>query len=82
MAVIFEVSPRQGAAARYFDHLAGQFAGEIYAQLAQAGHLRRGAGRTVDVTARGQVELLPRLIQDFAGTAPEGGGPASGSEDR
>jgi DNA-binding transcriptional ArsR family regulator len=64
------------------DHLAGQLAGEIYAQLAQSGHLRRGAGRTVDVTPRGQIELLPRLIQDSAGTAGEVSGPASGSEDR
>jgi DNA-binding transcriptional ArsR family regulator len=54
------------------DHLAGQLAGEIYTQLVQAGHLRRGPGRTVDVTARGQAELLPRLI-----TAPGTTPPAS-----
>lgn len=48
------------------DHLAGQLAAEIYAQLAHAGHLRRGVGRAVEITPRGQVELLPRLI---AGTA-------------
>lgn len=46
------------------DHLAGQLAAEIYTQLAQAGHLRRGAGRAVEVTPRGVVELLPRLNPD------------------
>jgi DNA-binding transcriptional ArsR family regulator len=48
------------------DHLAGQLAAEIYEQLAQAGHLRRGGGRAVEVTPRGQVELLPRLIAGSA----------------
>jgi DNA-binding transcriptional ArsR family regulator len=43
------------------DHLAGQLAAEIFAQLAEAGHLRRRDGRGVAVTPKGQLAFLPRL---------------------
>ncbi len=43
------------------DHLAGQLADEIYQHFTQAGWLRRGTGRAVELTPTGQRELLPRL---------------------
>ncbi len=43
------------------DHLAGQLADEIYQHFTQAGWLRRGTGRAVEMTVSGQRELLPRL---------------------
>jgi DNA-binding transcriptional ArsR family regulator len=43
------------------DHLAGQLADEIYQHFTQAGWLRRGTGRAVEMTPSGQRELLPRL---------------------
>ncbi|MDP3610844.1 MAG: helix-turn-helix transcriptional regulator [Rubrivivax sp.] len=43
------------------DHLAGQLADEIYRHFTQAGWLRRGSGRVVQLTPSGQHELLPRL---------------------
>jgi DNA-binding transcriptional ArsR family regulator len=43
------------------DHLAGQLADEIYQHFTKAGWLRRAAGRAVEVTDRGEQELLPRL---------------------
>lgn len=43
------------------DHLAGQLGDEIYRQFTTNGWLRRGSGRAVELTTRGQVELLPRL---------------------
>jgi DNA-binding transcriptional ArsR family regulator len=46
------------------DHLAGQLADEIYQHFTQAGWLRRAAGRVVEVTDRGEQELLPRLSAD------------------
>ncbi len=44
------------------DHLAGQLADEIYQHFTQAGWLRRGSGRAVQLTPSGQHELLPRLM--------------------
>lgn len=43
------------------DHLAGQLADEIYTHFTEAGWLRRSSSRAVEVTPRGQVELLPRV---------------------
>lgn len=43
------------------DHLAGQLADEIYRHFTQAGWLRRGEGRAVELTPRGRQELLPLL---------------------
>jgi DNA-binding transcriptional ArsR family regulator len=48
------------------DHLAGQLADEIYQHFTQAGWLRRVGGRAVEVTDRGEQELLPRLSADAA----------------
>jgi Helix-turn-helix domain len=48
------------------DHLAGQLADEIYEHFTKAGWLRRASGRAVEITARGQLELLPRLNPDAA----------------
>jgi DNA-binding transcriptional ArsR family regulator len=48
------------------DHLAGQLADEIYACFTSQGWLRRAGGRAVEVTAKGQRELLPRLEVDAA----------------
>ena len=48
------------------DHLAGQLADEIYQHFTQAGWLRRGTGRVVEITPRGTQELLPRLGQGEA----------------
>ena len=45
------------------DHLAGQLADEMYQHFTEAGWLRRGAGRVVEITPRGAQELLPRLGQ-------------------
>ena len=44
------------------DHLAGQLADEIYQHFTNAGWVRRGSGRAVEVTPTGQQELLPRLL--------------------
>ena len=46
------------------DHLAGQLADEIYQHFTKAGWLRRAAGRAVEVTVKGEQELLPRLRAD------------------
>jgi len=43
------------------DHLAGQLADEIFQHLSAVGWLRRGDGRAVELTARGERELLPAL---------------------
>ena len=43
------------------DHLAGQLAEEIFQHFAQVGWLRRSGGRAVELTARGEKELLPAL---------------------
>lgn len=43
------------------DHLAGQLADEIFQHLCRLGWLRRGDGRAVELTARGEKELLPAL---------------------
>jgi DNA-binding transcriptional ArsR family regulator len=43
------------------DHLAGQLADEIYQHCTESGWLCRAVGRAVEVTAKGQEELLPRL---------------------
>lgn len=43
------------------DHLAGQLADEIFQHLSTQGWLRRGSGRALDLTPKGQRELLPRL---------------------
>lgn len=43
------------------DHLAGQLADELYAHFTHMGWVRRGEGRAVEITARGQHELVPRL---------------------
>jgi DNA-binding transcriptional ArsR family regulator len=43
------------------DHLAGQLADEIFQHLIKVGWLRRGDGRLVELTARGERELLPAL---------------------
>jgi DNA-binding transcriptional ArsR family regulator len=43
------------------DHLAGQLADEIYQHCTESGWLCRAGGRAVEVTAKGQEELLPRL---------------------
>lgn len=43
------------------DHLAGQLADEIFGHCLEAGWLRRTVGRAVDLTPRGEQELLPRL---------------------
>lgn len=48
------------------DHLAGQLADELYQHFTTQGWLRRASGRAVEVTARGQQELLPRLSDDAA----------------
>ncbi len=50
------------------DHLAGQLADEIYRHFTQAGWLRRGSGRALEVTASGRQALQPlqphlRLLQ-------------------
>lgn len=46
------------------DHLAGQLADEIYMHLTEVGWVRRSESRAVEVTPRGQLELLPRLQGD------------------
>jgi DNA-binding transcriptional ArsR family regulator len=46
------------------DHLAGQLAEEIFQHCAKVGWLRRSGGRAVELTARGQQELLPMLRQN------------------
>ncbi len=46
------------------DHLAGQLGDEIYQHLTKVGWLRRTDGRAVEVTVRGERELLPRLSGD------------------
>lgn len=43
------------------DHLAGQLADEIYRHFTEIGWLRRAAGRAVEITASGRMELLPWL---------------------
>jgi DNA-binding transcriptional ArsR family regulator len=43
------------------DHLAGQLADEIFQHLIRRGWLRRSDGRAVELTARGERELLPAL---------------------
>lgn len=43
------------------DHLAGQLADEMYQHFTEMGWLRRRAGRSVEVTVRGQRELLALL---------------------
>jgi DNA-binding transcriptional ArsR family regulator len=43
------------------DHLAGQLAYEIYQHFSRRGWLRRSSGRALEVTVRGQRELLPLL---------------------
>lgn len=43
------------------DHLAGQLADDILQHLTNQGWLRRGNGRVLDLTPKGQHELLPRL---------------------
>jgi DNA-binding transcriptional ArsR family regulator len=43
------------------DHLAGQLAEEIFQHFAKLGWLRRSGGRAVELTARGEQELLPTL---------------------
>jgi DNA-binding transcriptional ArsR family regulator len=48
------------------DHLAGQLADDLYRHFTDMGWLRRTTGRAVEVTARGQLELLPRLNADAA----------------
>jgi DNA-binding transcriptional ArsR family regulator len=48
------------------DHLAGQLADEIYAHFTEAGWVRRSSSRAVEVTPRGQLELLPRLAVGVA----------------
>jgi DNA-binding transcriptional ArsR family regulator len=46
------------------DHLAGQLADEIYQHFTKTGWLRRADGRAVEITPRGEQELLPRLNSD------------------
>ena len=43
------------------DHLAGQLADELYRHCCERGWLRRGSGRAVLLTERGQRELMPAL---------------------
>lgn len=43
------------------DHLAGQLADEMLRHFVERGWLRRAAGRSVEITAMGQHELMPRL---------------------
>ena len=43
------------------DHLAGQLADEIFGHFLEVGWLRRAQARVVDLTPRGEQELLPRL---------------------
>lgn len=43
------------------DHLAGQLADEIFGHFLESGWLRRAHARVVDLTPRGEQELLPRL---------------------
>lgn len=43
------------------DHLAGQLADELLGHFTARGWLRRGAGRSVEVTPAGQRELIPAL---------------------
>lgn len=43
------------------DHLAGQLADEILGHFLEAGWLRRAQARVVELTPRGERELLPRL---------------------
>jgi len=45
------------------DHLAGQLADELFQHFCGGGWLRRGEGRAVELTARGEVELLPALLR-------------------
>lgn len=48
------------------DHLAGQLADELYQHFTTMGWLRRTTGRAVELTPRGQQELLPRLTRQVA----------------
>lgn len=48
------------------DHLAGQLADEIYQHFTNQGWLRRASSRAVEVTVKGQRELLPLLNEDAA----------------
>lgn len=48
------------------DHLAGQLADEIYQHFTKQGWLRRASSRAVEVTVKGQRELLPLLNEDTA----------------
>lgn len=48
------------------DHLAGQLADELYQHFTTKGWLHRASGRAVDVTASGQLALLPHLDGDAA----------------
>jgi len=43
------------------DHLAGQLADEIYQHCTRSGWLRRAGGRAVEITPRGEHDLLPYL---------------------
>lgn len=53
------------------DHLAGQLADELYAHFTRMGWVRRGEGRAVEITLRGQQELVPRLAGPaLRGTCP------------
>lgn len=45
------------------DHLAGQLGDEICQHLTTRGWLQRGSGRALELTPKGQRELLPRLEQ-------------------
>lgn len=48
------------------DHLAGQLADELYQHFVQQGWLRRGRGRTVELTVSGRQLLLPHLAPTSA----------------
>ena len=45
------------------DHLAGQLADQIFLHLVEQGWVRRGSGRSVDITPSGARALLPRLAE-------------------
>lgn len=46
------------------DHLAGQLADELYQHFTARGWVRRASGRAVELTAKGQRELMPGLADD------------------
>jgi len=58
------------------DHLAGQLADEIYRHFTDSGWLRRAGGRALEITTKGERELLPLLRPAPAGQTLAPGLPA------